>query len=692
MDDTSTIQDLGDLALQMTLNDLSYNAMKDNSSFTPKPIKTATTKEMIQEYLNEQNQPIIINGRQYAYHPSQLKPELEEIDESKIEPILSLEEKTSNDELVQELAGHIKAYEQNIKDNYDDIQEAKRIINEEAMFIGEDDPYIYNSPDGYSYKFKSINDVRKFIQDCYKMIEQNKEEIQNLDAGLLYALQTNERNKEYEDNNRAEIERVQQINKIKLNKWTEDLNLLNRGSLNVSKNDFETDEEYMQRLENLEMTKYDDTLIEAQAKLANIKKVKELIKPFLNKEFLIEQVLREYNSDDLQTLKKYRELIFKKLKTKYGLKNKDVIVEDIINDFNLYLDDIRNKRELIIIKSPDQIERDEIHNEELLKTDNIEQEIEGQLLDEEKLNKLDEGTSEEKQEKQELSENISVEPTDNNSIKISNTETDTYVYIKLGKDKKKKHLLISYTDDDTGKYIQLDNRGSSGEYGLETLKENLNLNSNDIRLIFGKVLKNNEMYDYMETIFQLDGVKEKRLYKLTQSGKKSIQQEYMGWGIEKPDIPDEVKIGDHKLLLKKLINFNIFSIKNKHNKNVKGLLSIPVSKHFKNIILSLVKSENISNNDLSLLTDDEKELLTVLINATRTRETIGGKLPLNDDKIINKLKDRLKLIEGEMQSGNNNKELYNELYQIIQKLVHFNVLKKYRVEKYLSDVKRTYFK
>ena len=55
------------------------------------------------------------------------------------------------------------------------------------------------------------------------------------------------------------------------------------------------------------------------------------------------------------------------------------------------------------------------------------------------------------------------------------------------------------------------------------------------------------------------------------------------------------------------------------------------------------------------------------------------------DEITSELKDRLELIEGEIEAGNNNKELLNELREVLMKLYHYNVIFLIVAKKYLKQ-------
>ena len=55
------------------------------------------------------------------------------------------------------------------------------------------------------------------------------------------------------------------------------------------------------------------------------------------------------------------------------------------------------------------------------------------------------------------------------------------------------------------------------------------------------------------------------------------------------------------------------------------------------------------------------------------------------DEHIKNLKNRLKLIEGEIEAGNDNKELFIELKQVLLKMFHYHLLTMSEVKKYISQ-------
>ena len=56
---------------------ISNNAIVDDLDFTPTKIKSHVTQEMLDDYRAERQNPLVLNGQSYAYHPANLDVELE---------------------------------------------------------------------------------------------------------------------------------------------------------------------------------------------------------------------------------------------------------------------------------------------------------------------------------------------------------------------------------------------------------------------------------------------------------------------------------------------------------------------------------------------------------------------------------------------------------------------------------------
>ena len=61
--------DLRDLAFEQQSNDIANSTIIPDYDFTPTKIKSSVTQEMIDDYHARQNQPVVIAGVTYKYHP-----------------------------------------------------------------------------------------------------------------------------------------------------------------------------------------------------------------------------------------------------------------------------------------------------------------------------------------------------------------------------------------------------------------------------------------------------------------------------------------------------------------------------------------------------------------------------------------------------------------------------------------------
>ena len=108
-----------------------------------------------------------------------------------------------------------------------------------------------------------------------------------------------------------------------------------------------------------------------------------------------------------------------------------------------------------------------------------------------------------------------------------------------------------------------------------------------------------------------------------------------------------------------------------------------VSEKFVHIIMNMMEKHYPSSHELSLLSSTEEQIFDRLfmiggINKHLTHNT--------SDKSISQLKHRLKLIESEIEAGNDNHELKKELNVILHSLKDFGVVEHKQVKQYLQQL------
>jgi hypothetical protein len=107
-----------------------------------------------------------------------------------------------------------------------------------------------------------------------------------------------------------------------------------------------------------------------------------------------------------------------------------------------------------------------------------------------------------------------------------------------------------------------------------------------------------------------------------------------------------------------------------------------VSDNFVDIVFGLTKNEHPSEDILHNLSTDERHLLDTLLYISGIK---SSSVVSNKDDIIQELKNKLRLAEGEIKAGNNNPVVKEELKDILKKLYLYNVISLKNSKDYLKQ-------
>jgi hypothetical protein len=161
-----------------------------------------------------------------------------------------------------------------------------------------------------------------------------------------------------------------------------------------------------------------------------------------------------------------------------------------------------------------------------------------------------------------------------------------------------------------------------------------------------------------------------------------------GWGLNKEAITKHANFGKNIILLDKLYYKNVLSIKDKKMHYVEHLPNVKVSDTLADIIVNMCKNEQPTKQALDTLSSSEKQLFDLLLYVSGVRKSKHIGLRENTsakDANIKVLKQRFKIVEAEIQAGNNNPVVKTELKEIINKLVLYHVISQNNGEKYLQQ-------
>ena len=170
------------------------------------------------------------------------------------------------------------------------------------------------------------------------------------------------------------------------------------------------------------------------------------------------------------------------------------------------------------------------------------------------------------------------------------------------------------------------------------------------------------------------------------TGKRTIYMYGFGVGAEK--VPELIQFGHINLYLKKLYFKNILSIAKQNGQKVAGFKNTPVSDEFVKIVMKISKNGEPTAGELHSLKLNEHELLDNLLHVSGLhKKNISG----SASNTIKKIKEKLELTEGEIEAGNNNPELKKQLYDLLFKLVNFDVITDGQARKHYKEIVNNYF-
>ena len=150
----------------------------------------------------------------------------------------------------------------------------------------------------------------------------------------------------------------------------------------------------------------------------------------------------------------------------------------------------------------------------------------------------------------------------------------------------------------------------------------------------------------------------------------------------KEKLPKFCRLGKCDVNLHKLFYKNVLSITHNGYK-LQGAKNTPVSDEFVKLVMDLCKGVYPSTKDLNKLSPMEMQTFDSLLYLAGLHKRVEN----TADKTIPKLKKRIELIGGEIQAGNTNTLLKDELRDIVYKLYHMNEITQNAASDYLKQFK-----
>ena len=161
-----------------------------------------------------------------------------------------------------------------------------------------------------------------------------------------------------------------------------------------------------------------------------------------------------------------------------------------------------------------------------------------------------------------------------------------------------------------------------------------------------------------------------------------------GSGIKNHVLPSTVPFGKIAMDLNKLFYQNILSIKRHNGNKIIGHKNKRVSDNFVDIIMKMFENKPVTQSDLKNI-KDERLLYDNLIVQSGLHKSKS--IPTTIEQTSQEMKNRLGLIVGEIEAGNSNKSLLTELHELLFKMVRVHLISKSAATKYFNNLKTEFY-
>ena len=683
-----------DSALIRDLSDISYKSTKGRREkgrdlkdgivnigtlpFQEIPPPTAITKEMILDYHKSLTAPLKdpITGQPITskYHPSTFAYDISDVtappplvdDGSLGRPAdtadLEIAKKQLSDEVekITRLRETYKTEEKKLiqlKDtlnngNVKKNSKGKPILNSDGNVIRisltPSDVTTYES--NIANTEAKLSTLKTDIEDLYRDIGQLKMITMNIDTNI-------------KENKKIVIQHKKNVND-NLRKYKENLLTENQNRMVIEEQrPNETQEDYLQRMKDMEAEQFDMKLFEEKANFHQVVLLKKNLRQLFSNDAMIENIIKSFKEEQRFIINKHFPEIREYVLDTYGKNNTNLSLEDVVDVITSHLERILNPP---------------------IEYNVGEDEITASAPTVSTVKILDSDVTD-----------ASGTPiptdfkygTDKNSLFIGNDKEGSHVYFKIAETPEKKEILLYSTDtNEAGKFRQVMERALSGKSNDDVLRNILtNLKIDDFakgKILNKKASKINDLIGELKSTYKLEPIKKGlQIKKLTTlSGAKSYKR--FGAGLKDPEqeLPEYAYFGEIVIMLSKLYYHNVLSVKMKSGRAIDGLRNSKVSNLFVDIIMDIFADKNVSGS-MKALNIDEKNLMNNILYQAKLHK----KFTTNTDETLSQLKEQHRVIEGEILAGNDNPELLKELKDVLMKLHHFKAISIPAINKYLKN-------
>ena len=610
------------------------------------------TKEMIMDYQKNKDRGYIdpLTNVEYKFVPTGMTLDVADLI-PKYKDDVNLGRPPTRDDVKNYRINRGKLINDLRKARVDLAQTIEKIkVSEELINFGRRKPY----KKAGVVQYTPITPTEKTAEETKLATNQGalimiQNDIKQLEADIEQdRINAEEASKLIEENKAIEIQQAKD-NKENLQKYKEDLKVLNTGRMNfLEREPNESEAQFLTRMKNIETERYDTNLHQDKARLEQVVRLKLNLKNIIRKDEIIENIVKSFTAEQIFLINKNFAGIQQHFIGNFGFDNPNLTTNDIVDEIVNILDKILNPPTAYEIQSETTTTAPAKSIQRVVIKDAT-------------------GTD--------VPTDFEAGVDDGNTYFIHNTTTNRHIFFKIGQ-KNKNVVFYSTTLNSQGSFMAVREQGPPREETLNYLLfEFLGIDKKVLDKIFKGHQSINGIYEVLEKDFGLQPITDIKTYKLQ-------TRKVFGWGISHPDeeIPTYAKFGNLVILLNKLFYKNILSLKTKTGHTIDGFKNTKVSDTLVEIIMRMYRDENVDGLIKNLNSNE-----TNIYNSILYMAGLHKKFKSKHNDTLEELKEKFKVCEGQIISGNNNPEVLRELKEILLKLHHLNAISIPAIKKYLKQ-------
>jgi hypothetical protein len=436
--------------------------------------------------------------------------------------------------------------------------------------------------------------------------------------------------------------------------------MANRDRFSVMQDPNESDQDYITRVKQIEGTEYKPEIYKEKAANEGNLKLMSNLRNSLRDEVKISEITKTFSPEEVFIVNTNWKAIQEQLKVKFGINNPDKNVTDYVSEIRDVVETLQSKPFGTTLLPADSASKSSGATSTptgpttpLLHADGTASDF--------------------------------ITTVENGTLYIQNTVVGEAIWIKLAAKTSKpgSAVYVVFSDrnaDDSFKSFKF---SGTDKFAYKEMLKDLKLSDASNLDIKKELLGSSTIKEFVITHL-------KKTLPVVQAKNVIVQGITMvGAGLlpNKETITKHANFGKNIILLDKLYYKNILSIKDKRMHSVEHLPNIKVSDTLADIIISMCKNDHPTKQTLDTLSSSEKQLYDLLLYVSGLRKKHIGLTENTSakDANIKELKKRFKIVEAQIQAGNNNPVVKTELKEIINKLVLYHVISQNNGKKYLQQ-------